>query len=446
MYGRFVNEDFDELDATIGVGASPKPGEFYAIEAGNGGLLTITSRAYGVTAGTKERLRLAQKINAHPLNRKFWRSPRNAFERTYFPEGIVSFSPSFTCGEPQRRAGAGESKCYARLFIPPKENLIHQQFGPAIPLPPSAASQFPNPSDACQLLDLGCLDPLDRALIDTGPTDERRPAQDPIGGIPNRWICSLSVIVQDPLARRLWLAGVGTGVRIGPGHILTAGHNLVSNSHINSAWRVTRTVVIGVAFGRDGLLAPETPVSLPWAPGMSSFGAFFVGGQANFWVPEEWEALIARGEHPAQDLMSAFDYGLITFDPRRRCTSVATLVKDREFWGSAGSLTAFSDTSRFWSRVRLGHTLEMTGYPGDKPCEQWGDSGALQRLVSVGKGRFQGTPKHAWLSMDTDTAAGMSGSPIWRRLKGRRTHPLLDRPERLVLTGILSQSDPTGIS
>ena len=93
---------------------TPVPGRFYSIQAGGGGLLKTTGRAYGLKDGA-ERLRRAQSINNHPLNQKFWRPPENAFERKYFKQGIISFTPRFTCGGEQGLAGRGKKKCFATI-------------------------------------------------------------------------------------------------------------------------------------------------------------------------------------------------------------------------------------------------------------------------------------------------------------------------------------------
>ena len=421
--------------------SDPKPGEFYAIQAKAGGLLTTTSRAYGVKAGTAARLALAQKINAHPLNRRFWSAPGDAFERANFPDGIVSFNPEFTCEDPQRRAGPSESKCFARLFIPPKDDLIHPRLGPAVPLPPGAVPQMQ--ANPCEHLDAGCLTPLAPGDINVGAIDERRPVANPLGGIPNRWICSIVAIIQDSQAR-VWTVGGGTGVRIGPHHVLTAAHVLLYLSKVLSQWVQTPTVAVAVVFGRHGLLAPQTPTPPP--AGMSSFGAFLVTGADNFWVPPEWSAAIAKGETPdtgISDLL-AFDYGLIRFDPANRCPSVAALGTAPSHWSAARSSTDFSDVKAFWSPLKPGHSLQTAAYPADKPCDQWEAGGPLRDLFSVGKDNFQGTPKNAWLSFDADFAGGMSGSPVWRRVTGRRTDPLLDPSERLVLTGVAGSSAAQG--
>ena len=70
----------------------PKPGRFYKIQYGKGGLLTTAQRAYK-TKSKAERLKRAQQINNHPLNRKFWRKPDNSFEKkSPFHEGLFGLA------------------------------------------------------------------------------------------------------------------------------------------------------------------------------------------------------------------------------------------------------------------------------------------------------------------------------------------------------------------
>ena len=100
-----MEEETDEYE--ISASSVPKPGSYYAIQYGKGGLLTTTGRAYGVPANA-ERLKLAQAINQDPRNRKFWVPPSNAYEKRYFPNGIISFNPMFTCGPDRMMAKVAE--------------------------------------------------------------------------------------------------------------------------------------------------------------------------------------------------------------------------------------------------------------------------------------------------------------------------------------------------
>ena len=65
----------------------------------------------------------------------------------------------------------------------------------------------------------------------------------------------------------------------------------------------------------------------------------------------------------------------------------------------------------------------MSGYPCDKPCEQWISKG---RLLSIAR---PVTSSHNSLICNLDNAMGNSGSPVW-------THMTVDRQETLVFVGI----------
>jgi hypothetical protein len=102
---------------------TPRPDHYYQIQQGSRSLLTTAGRAYGLAAGA-ERLRRAKEINAHARNRRFWRAPQNDFERANFPEGIISFTRVFTCEPEQRRAKTGETRCFARIWIPSEQPTV----------------------------------------------------------------------------------------------------------------------------------------------------------------------------------------------------------------------------------------------------------------------------------------------------------------------------------
>lgn len=107
-----------EVSGNLAVTTSPTPGRYYEIQHGKGGLLVTAGRAYGLGQGPA-RLAKAKAINDHRQNRKFWVAPANSFERSNFPQGIISFSPIFTCGAEQRRAQGRDKRCFARIYIPP---------------------------------------------------------------------------------------------------------------------------------------------------------------------------------------------------------------------------------------------------------------------------------------------------------------------------------------
>ncbi|RMG26253.1 MAG: hypothetical protein D6730_09525, partial [Bacteroidetes bacterium] len=116
-------EEYEGLEAeAAAISTIPRPGAFYKIQYQKGGLLTTAGRAYGLGAGS-ERLKMAQLINNHPKNRKFWIRPYNNYTRRYFPKGVISFSPRFACSFAVQQAARGEAprgRCFAHVWIPPR--------------------------------------------------------------------------------------------------------------------------------------------------------------------------------------------------------------------------------------------------------------------------------------------------------------------------------------
>ncbi|MFD2740288.1 hypothetical protein ACFSUD_11940 [Sulfitobacter aestuarii] len=98
---------------------SGKTGKLYRIRRGDT-LLGLAGRAYNVRPGS-ERQRLAQMINAHPFNQRFWRA--SGISKS-FPQGRISFQPRFSCDAQRqitvRRGAAPFGRCYARILLPPK--------------------------------------------------------------------------------------------------------------------------------------------------------------------------------------------------------------------------------------------------------------------------------------------------------------------------------------
>ncbi len=99
------------------VASVPTPGKFYTLKRGVDakGLFHLAGRPSGRT-----RLKLAQRINNHPYNHRFWRA---RLASRSFPKGRVSFSPRFT-GDIDRQArargAAPAGHAFATLWIPPR--------------------------------------------------------------------------------------------------------------------------------------------------------------------------------------------------------------------------------------------------------------------------------------------------------------------------------------
>jgi hypothetical protein len=104
--------------------SSPAPNRLYRAERGDM-LLTVAGKAYGLKAGG-ERLKRAQLVNRHPFNWRFHRGATSAFNRKFFPEGIVTMTPRFSCtdtdfNDPMQFTSKG--RCFPIIFFPPKGDV-----------------------------------------------------------------------------------------------------------------------------------------------------------------------------------------------------------------------------------------------------------------------------------------------------------------------------------
>ena len=132
------------------VGARPEPGTYYRVRRGDS-LLGIAGRAFGVGPG-RARLNFARLINGHPANRRYHVAPKGSFATTYFPDGIVSLLPKFSCDTralTRQPAAAGKGRCFALLFIPPR-NLLDRRL-PAIRRCDAATAKRRAPVTAARL-------------------------------------------------------------------------------------------------------------------------------------------------------------------------------------------------------------------------------------------------------------------------------------------------------
>lgn len=102
---------------SVAIAPTPTPGKFYTIKSGidSRGLEDLAARAYRTSTGI---VALAQRINNHPYNRRFWL--RDLATRNY-PEGRISFSPRFTSNinaQADARGAAPRGNAFATIYIP----------------------------------------------------------------------------------------------------------------------------------------------------------------------------------------------------------------------------------------------------------------------------------------------------------------------------------------
>jgi hypothetical protein len=394
--------------------AVPVPGQYYRIQYGEGGLLTTAGRAYGVAPGA-ERLRLAQKINNHPLNRTFWVQPTSAFNREFFPRGIIHF-----------RAGS-------RLWIPPREDAIHQRLGAGTAYPTSLLRAPASGSGSPDLCEILSVDPKN-----CPPCGGDRRQVGTTGDPPYKWSCFVRLVYLDPgQPGRIWVFSVGTGFLIAPHAVATAAHVIASDIKFAGLHTYLRFPIAAVVMpGRHGVIHPPghtLPSGGPAGPsGFFPFAAFSVSGSKAFEVAPEY----------TKSQASQFDYGLIRMKTGRRCTTIDPLFSawPTDFWGQRNT-RILADVKGFPIRTFLNQPARMAGYPGDQQGFQWESAGHIKEVV-FGLGpprkRFGGAQRHDTLYIDgADNRSGMSGSPVWAIRAGRR-RGILEEPDQRVLLGMVS--------
>ncbi len=101
--------------------SDPRPGCFYRIQHGAGGLLKTVGRAYGAQETAKQMSRAAL-VNNHPYNRRFWVTGVWPFE-----DGQITFRPKFTHRFEDQARGVGvplrapSGSDFAAVWLPPVE-------------------------------------------------------------------------------------------------------------------------------------------------------------------------------------------------------------------------------------------------------------------------------------------------------------------------------------
>ncbi|TCC63303.1 trypsin-like serine protease [Kribbella pittospori] len=221
------------------------------------------------------------------------------------------------------------------------------------------------------------------------PPDERVRIRDTLQ-VPFRWVCSLDVTRGSTLFR-------GSGLLVGPRHVLTAAHNIYNA-------RGERPDTVYVAPARNGADLP--------------FGRFKASG---FTVSSRY----LRQPRPG----SRFDVALVSLERdasaiRSRALSGAQLGH----WGSSDN-GALTDLSPLDSGFLSGRPVTVCGFPGDKcdgdPCDPargWTREQQANTMWShYGSASFSAA-RPGIILYTADTSPGQSGSPVWIRFtSGRRS-------------------------
>lgn len=394
----------------------PTPGRFYTIRYGQGGLLTTVGKAYSVGSGA-ERLRLAQRVNSHPLNRGFWVSPTSAFDRRYFPDGMISFNPIFTCDPIQRRAQRGETRCFARIYIPPRYAAMDTVYGRMISLPvlrESSEKEIGETSPIEPGLEhfFTLIECRKRSLsFDPFKAFFRRAVVEDTTRAPHRWVAGLVCFFENMKAKgSVFVPPIeGTAFFISDRYLLTAAHNLLKRvRYEDGSEHVQKPIFALITPGRNGidvdglraLLQPLTDekeqfienqrrVQCRGTNGEPGIAELFPDSDAapdarpfgDIWLERRDDSTFRTAPEfkaPASsfDIDVRNDFGLI-----RLAGASIFGSRPKGFWGKGpGEFvgeTMLETEVVFSDDKQPPRNIKLIGYPADKCCEQWEADGDL---------------------------------------------------------------------
>jgi len=193
--------------------------------------------------------------------------------------------------------------------------------------------------------------------------------------VPYRWVCMLRATETNSNSRRY---GLGTGVLIGPRHVLTAAHVLAN-------WEKPGETVgsrLTVQLGRNGQYKPfESEEILGWQ------------------VHPQWVA--KHGER--RYLQTKYDYGLVTLKKDvSRWKHQFLGGCELSYWGAQGVCGARSEVGVSPAQI-MGQEAQVTGYPGDLP----------KYTLWSGSGSITFDSYHKVILHTANTSGGQSGGPVW---------------------------------
>jgi V8-like Glu-specific endopeptidase len=203
-------------------------------------------------------------------------------------------------------------------------------------------------------------------------------------GLPHRWICYLREPNADP---RIQSYGMGTGVLVGPRHVLTSAHVLVSEKD------PSKTVGdrLRVQPARNGDHKPFREV-----------------GIRGWRVDPRWIHKVRGG----WKVQARFDYGLVVLEkdvsglkhPGLGACSLA-------YWGAPDICFPTTHLGLAADKV-AGQEAWSAGYPGD------GEGDREPGTMHGGAGQITYDTRLGVLVHTIDTYGGQSGSPIWIKWHG----------------------------
>jgi V8-like Glu-specific endopeptidase len=198
--------------------------------------------------------------------------------------------------------------------------------------------------------------------------------------VPYRWICRLTIPDANPNESGY---GLGTGVLVGPRHVLTAAHVLVSLKDPGN----TVGDRLRVQPARNGHDKP--------------FGSVAVRG---WQVSPNWMFRQGNKNH----IRAQHDYALVTLKKN------VSIWRDRRmegcslgYWGAPNQCGMRSEIGLTPDKV-MGQEVQVTGYPGDK----------VEGTLWTGRGAITYDKHFGRLLHRVDTKGGQSGAPLWLMRNG----------------------------
>lgn len=225
--------------------------------------------------------------------------------------------------------------------------------------------------------------------------------------IPLRWICRLRLRGMIPRENETTKRdNLGTGVLIGPRHVLTAAH-LLEPFYTASANQIT-SIDVMPAYGN----------------GTDRLGTYSMKNPKNLRVAASWRDASKREADPLalpQDKSAGNDFGMIILNDDKISTDKHKSLDGRAlgYWGhpTRGNGTVFSPLPAKFL-IEPSKPMHTAGYPTNEG-KVWSGSGSIFNLLGP-KDAPRPAFNHLILKSLGEKAKGISGGPLWIKVNNTR--------------------------